>query len=325
MTVSGAGTCDNSRQFRNSTLGIICALGRASMTSLADWFFYRVPAIGSLRKYSLVDARADLLAGVTVATVAVPQAMAYAILAGLPPAYGLYTAIVMTTVGALFDSSRQLINGPTNVISVAVGAAVAGFATEQDRLQAAILMAFLVGAIQLGITLLRLGDLTRYISHSVVVGFTLGAGSLLFFDQIRNLFAWKQRGDVHDQFLVRLWETWSNADTPHLQTTIIGLGSIVLVVLMRWGKGKLKWPLFPELITVVVIMAAITAWLGLDKQGVSVIGAVPTSLPPFSMPNLIRRSSPRSPRVRSLSRPWGCWKPSQWPKVLPPSPSNVWT
>lgn len=256
------------------------------MTSLSDWLLYRVPALGSLKKYSLSDARADVLAGLTVATVAVPQAMAYAVLAGLPPAYGLYTAIVMTTVGALFDSSRQLINGPTNVISVAVGAAVAGFATEQDRLQAAILMAFLVGAIQLGITFLRLGDLTRYISHSVVVGFTLGAGSLLFFDQIRNLFAWKQRGDVHDQFLVRLWHTWSNADTPHLETTIIGLGSILLVIIMRWGKKKLAWPLFPELISVVAIMAVVTAVLGLDQKGVAVIGNVPTSLPPFSVPNL---------------------------------------
>lgn len=256
------------------------------MSAATPWLLQRIPAFGALRQYTLKDARADLVAGVTVATVAVPQAMAYAVLAGLPPAYGLYTAIVMTAVGALFDSSRQLINGPTNVISIAVGATVAGFATEQDRLQAAILMAFLVGAIQLGITLLRLGDLTRYISHSVVVGFTLGAGSLLFFDQIRNLFAWKQRGDVHDQFLVRLWQTWSQADTPHATTTVIGLGSIVLVLLLRWAKTKLKAPLFPELITVVALMAAITGLTGLDKQGVAVIGDVPTSLPPFGIPNL---------------------------------------
>jgi sulfate permease, SulP family len=254
------------------------------MSAATPWLLHRIPALGALRHYSFKDARADLVAGVTVATVAVPQAMAYAVLAGLPPAYGLYTAIVMTAVGALFDSSRQLINGPTNVISIAVGAAVAGFATDQDRLQAAILMAFMVGAIQLGITVMRLGDLTRYISHSVVVGFTLGAGSLLFFDQIRNLFAWKQRGDVHDQFLVRLWQTWSQADAPHPTTTLIGIGSIVLVVLLRWGKTKLKLPLFPELITVVALMAAITAWLGLDKQGVAVIGDVPTSLPPFGIP-----------------------------------------
>jgi len=255
------------------------------MPEATPWLLRRIPAFDSLRHYTFKDARADLVAGVTVATVAVPQAMAYAVLAGLPPAYGLYTAIVMTAVGALFDSSRQLINGPTNVISIAVGATIVGFATEQDRLQAAVLMAFLVGAIQLGITLLRLGDLTRYISHSVVVGFTLGAGSLLFFDQIRNLFAWKQRGDVHDQFVVRLWQTWSQADAPHPTTTVIGLGSIVLVVLLRWLKHRVRVPLFPELITVAALMAAITAVFDLDKQGVAVIGEVPTSLPPFGVPN----------------------------------------
>ncbi len=256
------------------------------MSTANSWFYQRIPAFGALRHYTLKDLRADLTAGLTVATVAVPQAMAYAVLAGLPPAYGLYTAIVMTAVGALFDSSRQLINGPTNVISIAVGAAIAGFATEHDRVQAAVLMALLVGTIQLGITFLRLGDLTRYISHSVVVGFTLGAGSLLFFDQIRNLFAWKQRGDVHEQFLTRLWATWTQADTPHPTTTAIGIGSIVLVVGLRWLKYKLKAPLFPELITVVGLMATVTAWMGLDAQGVAVIGEVPTSLPPFAVPRL---------------------------------------
>lgn len=256
------------------------------MQASSSWITQRIPAFGALRQYTAKDLRADLIAGITVATVAVPQAMAYAVIAGLPPAYGLYTAIVMTAVGALFDSSRQLINGPTNVISIAVGAAIAGFATEQERVQAAVLMGLLVGSIQLGITFMRLGDLTRYISHSVVVGFTLGAGSLLFFDQIRNLFAWKQRGDVHDQFLTRLWATWSEADSPHPTTTAIGLGSIVLVVSLRWLKHRLKAPLFPELITVVILMAAATAWLGLDKQGVAVIGEVPTSLPPFDVPRL---------------------------------------
>lgn len=263
---------------------MVLAHAAVRMPAATPWLLRRVPAFDALRHYQLKDARADLVAGVTVATVAVPQAMAYAVLAGLPPAYGLYTAIVMTAVGALFDSSRQLINGPTNVISIAVGATIAGFATEHDRLQAAVLMAFLVGAIQLGITLLRLGDLTRYISHSVVVGFTLGAGSLLFFDQIRNLFAWKQRGDAHDQFVIRLWETWTQADAPHPTTTVIGLGSIVLVVLLRWLKHRVKAPLFPELITVVALMAAITAGFDLDKQGVAVIGEVPTSLPPFGVP-----------------------------------------
>ncbi|MFM2420919.1 MAG: hypothetical protein RL385_5642, partial [Pseudomonadota bacterium] len=87
-----------------------------------------VPALDSLRSYTLADARGDVIAGLTVAAVAVPQAMAYAMVAGLPVEYGLYTAIVMTAVGALFDSSRQLINGPTNAISIAVLSVIGGAA-----------------------------------------------------------------------------------------------------------------------------------------------------------------------------------------------------
>src|SRR5580700_4425451 len=98
-------------------------------------FFRIVPAFDSLRTYSLRSLGLDAAAGVTVATVAVPQAMAYAQVAGLPPQYGLYTAIVMTAVGALFDSSKQLINGPTNAISIAIFSALAMYNAD-DRLQA---------------------------------------------------------------------------------------------------------------------------------------------------------------------------------------------
>jgi SulP family sulfate permease len=136
----------------------------------------RVPAIDSLRGYSRLALQADVLAGLSVAAVAVPQAMAYAVAAGVPPIHGLYTAIVMTAVGALFASSKQLINGPTNVISIAVLSALA-FLPPEQKLEGAITLAFLVGAAQTLITLLRLGDLTRYISHSVVVGFTVGSFS----------------------------------------------------------------------------------------------------------------------------------------------------
>ena len=83
-----------------------------------------VPALDSLRGYTVQHARSDLAGGLSVAAVAVPQAMAYALIAGLPAEYGLYTAIVMTAVGALFDSSRQLINGPTNAISIALLSAI---------------------------------------------------------------------------------------------------------------------------------------------------------------------------------------------------------
>src|SRR5882724_27303 len=107
--------------------------------SLKEEFFLRVPAFDSLRSYSLGVLGLDTMAGLTVAAVAVPQAMAYAQIAGVPPEYGLYTAIVMTTVGALFDSSKQLINGPTNAISIAVLSAVVGF-SEAERIPAVILL-----------------------------------------------------------------------------------------------------------------------------------------------------------------------------------------
>ena len=90
-----------------------------------NWLFRRVPALESLRTYSLRSFRLDIIAGLTVAAVAVPQAMAYASIAQLPVVYGLYTAIVMTAVGALFDSSKQLINGPTNAICIALASAIA--------------------------------------------------------------------------------------------------------------------------------------------------------------------------------------------------------
>jgi SulP family sulfate permease len=242
-----------------------------------------VPALDSLRSYGRHEARGDVVAGLTVATVAVPQAMAYALVAGLPVEYGLYTAIVMTAVGAVFDSSRQLINGPTNAISIAVLSALALIPAEQ-RIQAAILLAFLVGAIQLGITLLRLGDLTRYISHSVIVGFTLGAGTLLVLDQTKNLLGMAAVGDVHDHFLVRFWGSLSAGGGIHPATAAIGLGTIALVLALRAIKARLGWRLLPELMIVVAIMATVTARLGLDQAGVRVVGAIPASLPSFGAP-----------------------------------------
>src|SRR5207245_7302119 len=103
-------------------------------------FFHYVPAFDALRTYSFRALGADMMAGVTVATVAVPQAMAYATLAGLPPHYGLYTAVVMTAVGALLDSSKQLINGPTNAISIALLSALSVI-PEADRESATVLFA----------------------------------------------------------------------------------------------------------------------------------------------------------------------------------------
>ena len=245
-----------------------------------------MPALDSLRSYGLHEARSDLVAGLTVAAVAVPQAMAYAMIAGLPAEYGLYTAIVMTAVGALFDSSRQLINGPTNAISIAVLSVIGGVDGQDARIQAAILLAFLVGAIQLGITLLRLGDLSRYISHSVIVGFTAGASALLVLDQLKNLLGMKAVGGAHDHFLVRFAGSLSEGGGVHFETAAVGLGTIAAVLALRRLKQRLDLRLLPDLLLVVIGMAALTAWLGLDARGVKVVGEIPARFPSFAAPRL---------------------------------------
>ncbi len=247
--------------------------------------FRLVPALDSLRGYSVRDLRADFVAGLTVAAIAVPQAMAYAMVAGVPPQYGLYTAIVMTVVGALFDSSRQLINGPTNATSIAVLSATAAIAATDQKIEAAVLLCFLVGAVQLGIAFLRLGDLTRYISHSVIVGFTAGAAALLVLDQLKNLLGFAAAGDPHDHFLIRFGRTLVEGGPVHAPTAAIGLGTIVLAVAMRALKTRLRWTLFPDFLMVVVVMSAVVGAFGLDHAGVKVVGAIPASLPPFQLPN----------------------------------------
>ena len=248
---------------------------------------YRLfPAFDSLRRYQASDARADFLAGITVAAVAVPQAMAYAMVAGLPAEYGLYTAIVMTAVGAIFDSSRQLINGPTNAISIAVLSAIAMVEGTGPKVEAAVLLAFMVGAIQLGITLLRLGDLTRYISHSVILGFTAGAGALLVLDQLKNLLGMKSAGGAHDHFLLRFWRTMTEGGGIHFETATVGLGTIAFILALRWLKARIGMKLLPDLLIAVGVAATAVAWLGLDQRGVSVVGEIPGKLPSFAMPVL---------------------------------------
>jgi SulP family sulfate permease len=234
----------------------------------------------------LTDARADLVAGITVATVAVPQAMAYALAAGLPAEYGLYTAIIMTAVGALFDSSRQLINGPTNAISIAVLSVISIVPGVDEKIQAAVLLAFMVGAVQLIITSMRLGDLTRYISHSVIVGFTLGASALLVLDQMKNLLGLASMGGVHDHFVYRFWLTMTEGGTVNTATLAIGLATIALVIALRWLKDRFGLRLLPELLLTVLTMAAVVAWLGLEAKGVRVVGEIPAKLPMPQLPTL---------------------------------------
>lgn len=259
--------------------------------SFVALLFRTVPALDSLRSYSAHAFGSDLLAGLTVATVAVPQSMAYATIAGLPPQYGLYTAIVMTAIGALFDSSKQLINGPTNAISIAILSALAPFlaAGDVDRAVSLVfLLTFLVGGMQLLITLLRLGDLSRYISHSVVVGFTVGAAVLLVMDQLKNLLGTDAIGTAHEHFLKRFWLTLTQGGSINVWTVGVGLGTVLWVLGVRWLKARLGRRtvelLVPELLLAVILMAFLAWWFDLERKGVAVVGHVPNSLPSFGWP-----------------------------------------
>jgi SulP family sulfate permease len=206
--------------------------------------------------------RHDLVAGLTVASVAVPQAMAYALIAGIEPVYGLYTAIVMTTIASVLGSSSHLINGPTNAISLVVFSAAAGLSMGPDdpeRIQVVGLLALLVGAIQILIALLRLGDLTRYVSESVVLGFMAGAGALVALTQVQNLFGLEARGSAHDHLLWRLWLTWTEGGPVNTTALMVGLATLLLIFLLHRLSRTLRTRL-PELLLSLVLVSLVV-WL----------------------------------------------------------------
>ncbi len=165
--------------------------------------------------YRWSDARKDFVAGLTVAAISLPQAMAYALIAGVEPRFGLYSAIVVTIVASIFGSSSHLINGPTNAISLVVFSALAfiGPDSHWEACQALFLLGMMVGTIQVLIAVFKLGDLTRYISDSVIIGFMAGAGVLIGLGQIGHLFGLKEQGNGYHHVLYRLWLTVSRGRT----------------------------------------------------------------------------------------------------------------
>ena len=204
----------------------------------------------------------DILAGLTVATVAVPQAMAYALIAGIEPRYGLYTAIIMTALASVLGSSSHLINGPTNAISIVVFSVAAGLSTGPDdphRIEIVGLLAVLVGLIQILIALLRLGDLTRYISESVILGFMLGAGVLVALSQLPPLLGLPAEGEGHRHFLYRLWLTLTQGAAVQPACVAVGVGTLLLVVGLRTLKKQLRLEIPDHLIA--LLAASFLTWL----------------------------------------------------------------
>jgi SulP family sulfate permease len=236
------------------------------------------------RTYDLHLLRRDLIAGLTVAAVAVPQAMAYALVAGIPPEYGLYTAIVTAALLALFGSSSYLIGGPTNAISLAVfsaGLTVAGGVA--DRLAAVFLLAILVGLIQVLIALLKLGDLTRYVSESVLLGFMAGAGIMVALGQLPNLLGLTPQPSSY--FLYGLWLTLSQGGPPNPYALGVGLGAAALVLVL--GRlGRRLGIAIPDMLAALLTVSVLVWARGWDVGVLDGIGKIERELPQPQLPSL---------------------------------------
>ncbi|HPD16220.1 MAG TPA: solute carrier family 26 protein [Planctomycetota bacterium] len=238
------------------------------------------PAWDWLRGYRRCDLAGDLVAGLVVAVMLVPQGLAYAMLAGLPPVVGLYASTVPLLAYALFGSSRQLAVGPVAMISLVVVAKCSAIVPEVGSpgyIRVVLLLCLMVGAIQAALGLLRMGFLVNFLSHAVISGFTSAAAILIGLSQLKHLLGIEVRSQ-HSAFGL-LRETARGIGGTHAVTLAIGVGSLAALVALR----KL-WPRLPSPIAVVVA-ATLLAWLlRLDAQGVRTVGHVPSGFPALSLP-----------------------------------------
>jgi len=240
-----------------------------------------IPFLSWIRSYGRRHIKADLVAGLTVAVVAVPQCMAYALIAGLPVQYGLYAAIVPAIIGSLWGSSAQLITGPTTAISLVVFSTLIDLAPpgSSHYVELAFFLALLVGVVQILMGVARLGSLLNFVSHSVILGFTAGAAVLISFKQIPNLLGLHlEKSRTFVESLVRLAQ---HLHETHLITLALGTLTIVVIVIVK----KLR-PSLPGTLIALVVVGGIVAFLGLDTKGVLVVGGIPRTLPPFHLPQV---------------------------------------
>ncbi|HYA37049.1 MAG TPA: SulP family inorganic anion transporter [Candidatus Methylomirabilis sp.] len=225
--------------------------------------------------------RADLIAGVTGAIVVLPQGVAFAMIAGMPPVYGLYSAMVPPIVAALFGSSRHLISGPTTAISIVVFATAAKLAEPggSQFISIALSLTFLAGAYQLILGIARMGALVNFVSHSVVVGFTAGAAILIGTSQMKHFLGIQIPSG---QSFLHIWQdVFRQAGNINLYITVIA--SVTLLAGVAFMYFKPRWP---GLLLAMIIGSLIAAGIGAETKGIQLVGELPAQLPPLSLPDL---------------------------------------
>ncbi len=239
------------------------------------------PVLDWLSRYTKAEFPSDLGAGLSVGVLLVPQAMAYAMIAGLPPVYGLYAALFPILIYTLFGTSRYLGIGPVAMDSllVAAGLGMIGANSPAEYISLAIGLAFLVGATQLILGILQMGFLVNFLSRPVISGFISAAAVIIILSQLKHLFG------VDFQNSNRIYELVFNAAeaVPSIQVYdfIIGIIGIALIVLLQ------KWkPKFPGIL-LVVVLGILSAYLfNLESKGVSLVGQIPTGLPIWTIPEV---------------------------------------
>ncbi len=232
---------------------------------------------GLLTRKSL---RADLAAGLTGAVIVLPQGVAFAAIAGLPPEYGLYTAIVPVIVAALFGSSLHLVSGPTTAISLVVFAQVSALHAPGDPeyVRMVLTLTFLAGAVQLGLGVARLGMVINFVSHSVVVGFTAGAAVLIITSQLGHFLGIS--GLPRGEFL----ETWAAClgRLGEANWRVVLIAALTLVLSFALKK---RWPRMPAMFVGMVTASLLSLALDGAAHGVKLVGALPDGLPSLSLPD----------------------------------------
>lgn len=230
-------------------------------------------------RYDRADLRSDLGAGLTVGAMLVPQAMAYALLAGLPPAVGLYAATVPVVVYALFGTSRQLAVGPVAIVSLLTASALAPLVEEGSAgyLAAASLLALMVGVVHLVLAAGRLGFLVNFLSHSVLVGFTAAAAVIIGFSQVKHLLGVSIERQPH--FYQTVLDVFGSLGGVHGLTLAVGATALAALFAL-----KKKLPGLPAALIVVVGSILASELFQLEDRGVGVVGDIPDTLPVFALP-----------------------------------------
>ena len=248
------------------------------------WLYRLLPFLRWWPSVTQFTFKSDMIAALTGAMIVLPQAVAFATIAGLPPEYGLYAAMVPAIVGALWGSSWHLVSGPTTAISIVVFASISPLAEPGSAqfIGLVLTLTLLAGLIQLAMGLARLGALVNFISHTVIIGFTAGAAILIAVSQIKNFFGLDIARGAHFHEVLYFFGTHIIETQPWV--LVVGIATLVSGILAKRYLTKLPY-MIVAMVVGSVVAAILNFELGTEQTGIHTVGALIASFPPLSMPD----------------------------------------